>query len=384
MNFEFSTASRIIFGIGKSSMVGTIASSFGNRALVLLGYHDGHEHYLLNQLSDANIEVNQISVKQEPTINSVQECVQFARKMQCDLVVSIGGGSAIDTGKAVAALLANPGQILDYLEVIGHGKKISNPSIPFIALPTTAGTGSEVTQNAVFSSEENNIKISLRSPLMFPKIALIDPELTYNLPSHLTASTGLDALTQVIEPFLSLKANPMTDALCREGIKRAGKSLLAAYYDDKVKDARTDMCLVSLFSGLALANSKLGAVHGFAAPIGGMVSAPHGAICARLLPLVLDVNLKALKQRDENNPVIERFDEMAQLLTGKPNAIAEDGIQWLHVASASMSIPTLSKYGLTRDQFPGLIDAAGQASSMQGNPIQLTKEEMQSILEAAY
>ena len=233
------------------------------------------------------------------------------------MVIGLGGGSAIDTGKAIAALLTNPGDPLDYLEVIGRGQALQQTPLPYIAIPTTAGTGSEVTRNAVLASHEHHVKVSLRSPLMLPRVAIVDPELTYSLPPAITASTGLDALTQLIEPYTCNSPNPMIDAICREGMQRAARSLKRAYQNGSDAAAREDMSIAALFGGMALANAKLGAVHGFAGPLGGLFPAPHGMICARLLPFVVEANVRALQMREPDSPVLKRYDEVAQLLTGR-------------------------------------------------------------------
>jgi alcohol dehydrogenase class IV len=303
--------------------------------------------------------------------------------VNCDLVIGIGGGSSIDTGKATAALLTNPGDPLDYLEVIGKGQPLQNPPLPYIAIPTTAGTGSEVTRNAVLGSPEQAFKVSLRSALMLPRLAIVDPELTYSLPPLPTATTGLDALTQLIEPYTSVKANPMTDPLCRDGMALVARSLRRAYLDGKDKAARRDMSLASLFGGLALANAGLGAAHGFAAPFGGMFPAPHGAICARLLPFVMETNILALRQRDPDSPVLKRYDEVARILTGYPNAKAMEGVSWVKDLCAAMNIPSLSTYGMTPRDIPEMVKKGKSASSMKANPLVLTDDELTNILENA-
>ncbi len=217
---------------------------------------------------------------------------------------------------------------------------------------------------------------------MLPRLAIVDPELTYGLPPKVTATSGLDALTQLIEPFLSNASNPMTDAVCRDGILRAARSLRRAY---EVGDpsAREDMSLAALFGGMALANAKLGAAHGFAGPIGGMFPAPHGAICARLLPLVMESNLHAIQDRAPGLPVLERFTEVSRLLTDIPGASAEDGIRWLHQLCADLKIPSLGSYGVTADDLPAIVSQSRKASSMKGNPIELTDAELTSILDRA-
>ncbi|MBN1304633.1 MAG: iron-containing alcohol dehydrogenase [Anaerolineales bacterium] len=361
-----------------------LASQLGRRVLVITPNSTEQAEKLLTLLKTGSAEVAAaIAVGGEPQVEKVLEGAHLARECKCDLVIGFGGGSAIDTGKAIAALLTNPGDIYDYLEVIGRGSPLTKPSAPFIAIPTTAGTGSEVTRNAVLASRNHEVKISLRSPWMLPTAAVIDPELTYTVPPDVTANTGMDALSQIIEPFVSNQSNPMTDAVCREGIRLAASALQTVYADGKNKQAREKMCLVSLFGGIALANAKLGAVHGFAGPIGGMFPVPHGAICARLLPVVMETNLTALLSRQPEHPVIERFAEISQMLTTRPDASAEDGIHWLQRLEQEINIKPLSDYGVTDTAFPDIIKYAGNASSMKGNPIQLTEKELYSILEKA-
>jgi alcohol dehydrogenase class IV len=308
------------------------------------------------------------------------------------MVVGFGGGSALDAGKAIAAMLTNGGELLDYLEVVGRGRTFTKPSAPFIAIPSTAGTGSEVTRNAVLASAQHHVKVSLRSPLMLPKVALVDPELTYKLPPAITASTGLDALTQLIEPYVSCRANAMTDALCIEGIRRAARSLKVAFQaahngdsepDAPSRAAREDMSVASLFGGLALANAGLGAVHGFAGPIGGMFPAPHGAVCAALLPHVMDANIRALREREPQSQSLSRYKEVARLVTGLTDAKEEDGIAWVRQTAAELHIPPLGTYGLTRKHTATLVEKATQASSMKANPIALTANELTETLERA-
>lgn len=383
MNFEFATATRIIFGAGKLREVGALVRGLGQSALVVTGKNTGRADNLLSLLKAEGISATIFPVPGEPTIALVEQGMTAARSAGCAFVISLGGGSVIDAGKAIAAMLKNDGELLDYLEVIGRGKALTKASAPFMAIPTTAGTGSEVTRNAVLASPEQRVKVSLRSPLMQPSVALVDPELTYDLPPSLTASTGLDALTQLIEPFTSSRANPMTDAICREGIVRAARSLRVAFREGNNAAAREDMALASLFGGLALANAGLGAAHGFAAPIGGMFPAPHGAVCAALLPQVMKANLQALRERALNSEVIRRYDEVARLVTGNSSARADDGVRWVSELVGELRITGLSAYGVAREHTAELVAKASQASSMKANPIQLTTDELAGVLEAA-
>ena len=382
MKFEFATASRIIFGQGTVKEVAPMASKMGNCALLVTGRNVERAGPLSGSLKNTGMKIVTFSVSDEPTIELTIEGVELARQNASDIVIGMGGGSVIDTAKAIAALLTNSGDIIDYLEVIGRGKPLSRPSAPCIAIPTTAGTGAEVTKNAVLTSQEHKVKVSLRSPTMLPDLAIVDPELTYSMPPSLTASTGLDALTQVLEPFVSVKSNPLTDTICIEGLKRAARSLHRAFKDGSDTKAREDMAIVSLFGGLTLANSKLGAVHGIAGPMGGMFPVPHGVICARLLPFVVEVNVRAL-QRHNSQQYLLRYDQVAQVLTGKSNAKAEEGIDRIHDLCDALDIPGLSDFGITEDHFPDLIARSKKASSMKGNPVNLTDEELTEILQKA-
>lgn len=383
VGFEFATATRIVFGRGALDQVGAIAAGFGRSAFVVVGSSRERAQPLVDRLTAHNVSCTIFGVAGEPTVALAEHGVQALHRAGCDLVIGFGGGSAIDAGKAIAALATNPGDPFDYLEVIGRAQPIRHPPLPFIAVPTTAGSGAEVTRNAVLISPEHGVKVSLRSPLMLPRVALVDPQLCLGLPPDVTAATGMDALSQLIEPYVSLRANPLTDALCRAGIPRAACALRRAFADGSDLAAREDMSLASLFGGLALANAGLGAVHGFAAPIGGRFPAPHGAVCARLLPLVVEANVQALRRRHPDSSLLPRFDEVACMLTGRPNATAQEGVRWLAELSEWLKIPPLSAYGVSDDDVPALVERAARASSMQANPIPLTDEEMAEILRRA-
>jgi len=268
MRFEFSTAQQIVFGPAAAAEAGRLAASVGQRAFLVLGGTTRRAGDLIDQLTSHGIAYQGFHVTSEPTVEMAQAAVASARQAGSEIVIAFGGGSVIDTGKVVAAMLKNKGELLDYLEVVGQGKPLAHPAAPHIAVPTTAGTGAEVTRNAVLSVPEHKVKVSMRGLVMLPRWALVDPLLTHSMPAELTASTGLDALTQLVEAFVSNKANPLTDGICREGLRRAGRSLGRAFADGNDAPAREDMALASLFSGLALANAKLGAVHGFAGPLG--------------------------------------------------------------------------------------------------------------------
>ena len=383
MTFEFATAGHIIFGRGTVNRIAPKVKEMGTKALLVMGKSIKRVIPLLEQLKIHRIQYTTFQVHGEPTVEIVEEALAKARSTDVDIVIGFGGGSAIDTGKAVAALLTNPGNVLDYLEVIGKGRPLIESPLPYIAVPTTAGTGAEVTKNAVLLSKAHHVKVSLRHQLMIPDLAVVDPELTCSMPPEITASTGLDALTQLIEPFVSNRANPLTDGICREGLKRASRSLFKAYQNGKDIDAREDMAVAGLFGGLALANAKLGAVHGFAGVLGGMLEAPHGAICARLLPFVIETNVKALKKDQLNSSVLERYRELASLFTDNADAMIEEGPAWIQSLCDKLNVPTLSEYGMTTDHTATIVEKAQKASSMKGNPVELSVAELTTILEKA-
>jgi alcohol dehydrogenase class IV len=383
MHFEFATATKIVFGPGKVHEAISAAMSLGRRLLIVSGNAPDRLEPFMLELRARNIECTSFSTLGEPTILRILEGVAIAKNAACDIVIGYGGGSALDGAKAIAALMTNPGDPLDYLEVVGGGNPLTHPCAPCICIPTTAGAGSEVTRNAVLVSPEHRVKVSLRSPRMFPLLAVVDPVLTHSLPAPVTASTGMDALTQLIEPFVSNYANPFIDALCRDGIRRVARWLRPAFYDGSNAQARASMALASLFGGLALANAGLGAVHGFAAPLGGMLPIPHGVACARLLPIVMEANVRALSARSNDSHALARYDEIARLLTGRDSARSKEGIDWIYAMCAEFSVPSLSGFGLTEMDLPGIVAKAQKSSSMKGNPIQLAGDELTAILKQA-
>ncbi|MHC4458426.1 MAG: iron-containing alcohol dehydrogenase [Planctomycetota bacterium] len=383
MRFEFATTTRIIFGPGAIKEVPSIASRMGGRAFVVVGRTLKRAQPLLEKLKEQGLEYEIFNVPGEPTTDLALEALQRIRRAKFQFVIGIGGGSVLDTGKVIAALITNPGHLTDYLEIIGKGRQISQAPVPYIAIPTTSGTGAEVTRNAVLADVEHQVKVSMRSPLMLPNLAVVDPVLTYSMPPDITASTGLDALTQLMEAYVSNKANPLTDGICREGLQRAGQSLWKAYKHGSNRNAREDMSLASLFGGLALANAKLGAVHGFAGPLGGIFSAPHGFICGRLLPFVMEINVKSLRSRAPDPEALARYDEVARIMTGKDTAQAADGVEWIQNLCKQLKVPPLSTFGISETDIPMVVEKSKNASSMKGNPIRLTEEELTEILNRA-
>jgi alcohol dehydrogenase class IV len=380
MRFTFATAGEIRFGAGVSADTGRCAARLGRRALWVTGSRPQRAEDLIQKLERAGVSSSIFSITGEPTIDQVADGAVHARDQGCDLVIGMGGGSVLDSAKAIAALATNTRPIETYLEVIGEGRDLDTPPLPCIALPTTAGTGSEVTRNAVLRSAVHQVKISLRSPEMLPRLAIVDPELTFSVPPDITAYTGCDALTQLLESFVSSKANPFTDGLCREGLPRAARALPQAVRQGRDPDARTAMSLASLFSGITLANAGLGAVHGIAGPMGGMIVAPHGALCAALLPHVMAINLEVEQRANPDGAFLKKFEEATHLLTGRPKSSAADGIRWLHELIQKLHIPPLTHWGFAEQDIAELVPKAQAASSMKGNPIRLSDADISAII----
>ncbi len=400
MNFEFATASRIRFGPGTLAEAGTIAAGIGRRAFVIGGRDLGRLTSLIARLEAAGVSCATASTPPEPDFDSLRSLAEAARAFGPDLVIGMGGGSAMDAAKAVAALVTNGGDPLDYAETVGKGLPLARPSLPCIAIPTTAGTGSEVTRNAVFTSHVAggpSLKFSLRSPTMLPVVALVDPELTLGLPWKLTLGPGLDAIAQLVEPLVSARANPLVDSFCREGLSRALPALLrmaagkdAASVGDEI-GAREELSFASLLGGLALANAGLGAVHGIAGPLGGASGAAHGALCGALLGAVVDGNVTALLSSAPGSPALARYAEVAAIfaralgepeLPGAPAAAAAG--QLVTRYTKQLQAPSLRDLGIVASTFAVLAPRALAANSMKGNPIPLTESEVRAILEAAY
>ena len=381
MNFEFATATKIIFGKNSALQAEEIAAKYGRRLLLFLGPQKiGETLFHGNQNRD---KFQQVIVTGEPSLSVIEEQTLYARENGIDIVVSIGGGSVIDTGKAVSGLVSNDGEISDYLEVVGKNLPLKQKGLPFIAIPTTAGTGAEVTRNAVISVPDKRVKVSLRSPYLYPTLAIVDPVLTTSMPPDVTASTGLDALTQVLEPFVSIKSNWMTDMFCREGIMRIGINLEKCYLNGGNELAREGMSWGSLMGGLALANSGLGVVHGFAGPIGGMFDVPHGKICAAILPAATRMNIKALLERAPEHPALGRYLEAGRLFSGVETGNIFTIVKRLQEIATKLNIHSLKEFGISPDHFDMIIEKTKVASSTRVNPIMLGTSELRQILDEA-
>lgn len=447
-SFEIRAPTRILFGRGVFSQAPACAAPFGRRALVVTGLsalRDGPrspsgadsagssggraDHgssapvtesqqrprespaarapdrgdtseslfaTLASALEKAGLSVVHLIVRHEPTVETVDEGTRRALAAGCDLVIGLGGGSVLDAAKAVSGLMTNGGSALDYLEVVGRGRVLESPAAPFIAIPTTSGTGSEATKNAVLTEPRSRVKASLRSPHLLPVTAIVDPDLTLSLPSHLTASTGLDALTQLVEAYITPRANPFTDMIALEGIERSARALLTAVNRGTDLEAREDLALASLFGGIALANAGLGAVHGIAASLGGRFSVPHGVACAVMLPHVMRTNVEALRRDAPAGPALRRIERIGEILArayplsdGSIDAdrgeeeSADVAVRLLRDLVGRCRIGGLAGHGVTASDLPGLAEAALRASSMKGNPVPLSHGEIVQTLERA-
>ncbi|MCC7449182.1 MAG: iron-containing alcohol dehydrogenase [Anaerolineae bacterium] len=385
--FEFATANRIIFGANTIHQIPGIVASYGQRVLLVTAGQstETQADQIEQQLKEKMIAVTRFSVTGEPDVETVETGVQAAQAANCDVIIALGGGSVIDAGKAIAGLLTNGGGVLDYVEVVGRGQTIKQPAAPMIAIPTTAGTGAEVTRNAVIAVNEKQVKVSMRSPYLLPRVAVVDPTMTYTMPPDVTASTGLDALTQLIEPLTSSRRNPLVDGIATEGLKRAARSVKTAYQTGDPA-ARDDMAFASLCGGLALANAGLGAAHGFASVIGGRYPIPHGVCCATLLPYVVEANIQAILARDPQSDVLERYRKVARYVAPGEYPTLFDFRQLIEALKGlckALNIPPLAAFGVTAEAIPDLVAQSQQASSMKANPIVLTAEELTHILQAA-
>lgn len=384
VGFEFATATRIVFGRGKIAEVPASLKAQGVRRALLATNLPGEAFDKVSaSLAAAGVETVTLPVPGEPTVDLVQTGRERCRQEACEAVIGLGGGSAMDTAKAVAGMATNPGDMLDYLEVVGRGRPLAQRPLPIVAVPSTAGTGAEVTRNAVIGVPAAKVKVSLRSPWLLPGLAVLDPDLLDGLPAEVIAHSGLDAFSHLMESLVSCRANPLTDALAVEGLRHCAGSLRKGFLSGMVGQTSESLMLASLCGGLCLANGGLGAVHGFAAPLGGMVHAPHGAICACLLAPVMEANLRALAERAPEHPARARYRQIAEIVNGKAEIEAEQGVAWVRNLCQDLGVRGLSRFGLSENDIPGLVTKAQAASSMRGNPVQLFESELIALAKKA-
>ena len=386
-NFEFVAPVRILFGSGQFERLGELSTKLGKRALIVFNGSEALANTVKDQLTAAGLNAHLFRQRGEPTVSDVDSATELARKEQVDLIIGLGGGSAIDAAKATAALVGNGGSALDYMEVVGHGQKLTRPSVPWIAIPTTFGTGAEATKNAVIGAPDKGFKASIRGEQMVAKIVLVDPVLGQGVPANVIAQSGMDALCQLIESYTSNGAGPMTDGLAMTGLKRAPSALNRAYHNSQDIDALSDMALAALLSGICLANAGLGAVHGFAAPLGANFPIPHGAVCGALLPYVVRANVAALRAASKDHPILRRYTDIGRAAgaapaTGDADAI-EFLIQFLFDLSRDLHIQPLSAFGVEHKDVDRIVALARKASSMRFNPIVLDDAVLAAVLRNA-
>lgn len=368
---------RILFGRGEAAKAAGLAAGFSQRAFLVHGRDVARAGWLIRDLEAAGVSVTAFACPKEPDLPLLEAALTAARAFGAGVLLGLGGGAAIDLAKAVAGLAPGQGAVLDHLEGVGRALPLTAAPLPFIALPTTAGTGSEATKNAVIDVPDHRRKVSLRDDRMMARVAIVDPALTDGCPRGVTLASGLDALTQVIEPYLCSRSNPATDALARAAIPQ-GAAALVRLMEGEDAGARDALAWVSLSGGIALANSGLGAVHALAGVIGGMTGAAHGAICGTLLPFVLEANARALPPGD---PILARFHEVDGLLSAAfgPGL----GSTALHNWSRRAGLPGLAALGVQPDAYRAVAEAAVTASSMRANPVALGVDDLIAVLEAA-
>lgn len=377
--FQFMTSTRIIFGEGALQSSLSTLNQFGYSVLLVTGKNLQRANSVIQYLKLQNMRYQHVAISGEPNITMVEETALAGRKFQPDMVVAMGGGSVLDMGKALAAIITNQGDVYDYVEVVGRSVPLKSKPLPFIAIPTTASTGSEVTKNAVLRSGQDQVKVSLRSPEMLADVAIVDPTLTYGTDPYVSGRGAMDAFTHLMEAYVCGEPNPLTDMICEEGLRRLSQSVIAACMQDDHK-ARADISFAAMLGGMAITNAKLGAAHGLASALGGKLNAPHSVITARLAPYVMNENINAA-QRAGRNDLLQRYTRLAQVLTGRVNAHREDSVLWVRMMLEKLDIPALDEFGVCSTSFEQVAEDTLKSVAIKGNPLPLTEERLIYILE---
>ncbi len=387
--FSVGVLPRIVFGAGSLKQVPELLKTFGSRVLVVTGGRALRATVqwqgLLDGMKGRGLSWEDMVVKEEPSPQLIDQAVRVYRHAGIEVVLGIGGGSVLDAAKAIAGLLPHGNSVMDHLEGVGPEIPYAGPSLPFIAVPTTAGTGSEATKNAVLSMHgPDGFKKSFRDDQLVAKYAVLDPDLLASCPPDLIAANGMDALTQLLESYVSTKANPLTDALALDGLAYVRDGLLDWHAGNpNAADGRAGMAYAALLSGITLAQVGLGVVHGLAAPLGAFFPIPHGVACGATVAVATEVNIRALEQRQPDSPALAKYARAGRLLRGKSH-IDDDGargflVHLLKEWSASLAIPGLAAYGVEERDFPALV-ARCRGNSMKTNPLILNDEEVGEIL----
>ncbi|EGA66414.1 iron-containing alcohol dehydrogenase [Vibrio brasiliensis] len=377
--FQFMTSTRIIFGEGALQSSLSVLNQFGYSVLLVTSKSIQRASPVIQYLKSQNMRYQHVAIKGEPNITMVEETALVGRKFKPDMVVALGGGSVLDMGKALAAIIPNQGDVYDYVEVVGRNVPLKSKPLPFIAIPTTASTGSEVTRNAVLRSGQDQVKVSLRSPDMLADVAIVDPTLTYGTDKATSARGAMDAFTHLMEAYVCGEPNPLTDMICEEGLRRLSHSILAGCLHDDFK-ARADLSFAAMLGGMAITNAKLGAAHGLASALGGKLNAPHSIITARLAPYVMMENITAAKQAGRQD-VLQRYARIARIMTGRVNACREDSVLWVNMMLDRLELPKLEQFGVCTTSFESVADDALKSVAIKGNPLPLTKDRLTYILE---
>ncbi|MEZ8103936.1 MULTISPECIES: iron-containing alcohol dehydrogenase [Vibrio] len=376
--FQFMTSTRIIFGEGALQSSLSILNQFGYSVLLVTGQDPERSSPIIQYLKNQSMRYQHVAINGEPNITMVEETAVSGRKFQPDMVVAIGGGSVIDMGKALAAVIPNQGDVYDYVEVVGRNVPLKTKPIPLIAIPTTASSGSEVTKNAVLKSGQDRVKVSLRSPDMLADVAIVDPTLTYGTDAYTSGRGAMDAFTHLMEAYVCGDPNPLTDMVCEEGLRRLSPSIIAACKQDDHK-ARADLSFAAMLGGMAITNAKLGAAHGLASALGGKLNAPHSVISGRLAPFVMSENINEAKAAGRSD-ILNRYKRIAQIVTGRTNAHIEDSVLWVQMVLDKLALPHLSEFGVCSTSFEQVAQDALQSVAIKGNPLPLNEERLIHIL----
>lgn len=372
--FNVLTPSEIVFGRDKIAELNEHASRKGHRALIVHGQSPERLSRVFTLLTGIEI-VQTLAIAKEPDLDTLTTAIATGKSLGVDLVLGIGGGSVMDSAKVLAAMLPSQSELMDHLEVVGKGLPLTADRLPLILVPTTSGTGAEVTRNAVVDIPQAQRKVSLRDNRLLPDLALVDPSLTDGCPRHVTLYSGLDAVTQVIEPYLSSRATPFTDMLCVEAIPK-GLRALKQLMEAESGEARNHLAHVSLFGGMALANAGLGVVHGIAGPLGGLSGAPHGAICGALLPAGIAANGEHAVEAEHRARIARVTGWIADVF----NTSSDQALRVFQGWIAENGLPGLSFLGVTREQVVAAAEAAASSSSMKANPVVLSRETVENVM----
>jgi alcohol dehydrogenase class IV len=387
-DFYFAASPHIHFGAGRRADLADILKRYGSRVLLVTGAQSFDISALCRTLWDelqTGFELQRLRVEGEPTPALVDEAVAEYRGFAPHAVVAIGGGSAVDAAKAIAGLLPLGHSVLEYLEGVGLGRAYGGPSTPFVALPTTAGTGGETSKNAVLSETgEGGFKKSFRHEKLVARHIILDPELTLSCPPEVTASCGMDAFTQLLESYVSTGANPMSDALAASGMGMVRDSLLRAVRHGDDLEARAGMLYASSMSGLTLANAGLGSVHGLASPLGAFFPIPHGVVCGTLVYEASRMNIACMQEREPANPALLKYAEAGRIILHNPDLDDEEArralLDVLDDWTEKLAMPRLSSFGITEADIPRIV-AGSRGNSMQTNPVRLEDADLHDLVK---